>query len=132
MKAIAATALTAGLIVAGAVSSHAATLSGTYDNHCDGFSLTLYSNGDASGVETGCESGPIAGVRVGKFKVGGGAGVAVNENHVANTVYEINTTNHTWAIFTDSGTVLQSGTWSQTSAAGAQAAASNGRPATGQ
>jgi hypothetical protein len=111
------TLFTACLLLAAGSAAKAGTLAGTYDGHCDGFSLTTNANGSASGVETGCESGPVAGVRIIKF-LGGGSGAAVNENHLPNTVYEINVANHTWQIFTTSGTVLQSGTWTK---AGAEA-----------
>jgi hypothetical protein len=108
--------------------ANAATLDGSFNGHCDGFALTLKGNGAASGVETGCESGPIAGRQVAKLRKGStGAGAVTNENHVANAVYEINTTFHTYAIYQSDGSILETGTWT----AVPQSRANRGLPPTG-
>lgn len=107
--------LGAGLMLLAATAARAGTVAGTYDGFCDGFSLTTASNGAAYGVETGCDSGSIAGRRVKSFAGGEkGPGLVINEPHELSAVYEINTRNHTWAIYYSDGSILQSGTWTPT------------------
>jgi hypothetical protein len=119
----------ASSLMMAASAADASTIVGSFDGFCDGFSLVTGANGTASGVETGCATGPIAGRWVARFKRGaGGAGAATTENHLPGDVYEINTTFHTWAIFQPDGTILQSGTWT----AAPQHRANRGLPMTGR
>jgi hypothetical protein len=112
-----------------ASAADAGTIVGSFDGFCDGFSLTTRANGAASGVETGCLSGPIAGRWVTRFRRGaGGGGAATTESHLPGSVYEINTSFHTWAIYQSDGTILQSGTWT----AAPQHRANRGLPMTGR
>lgn len=111
-----------------ATAANAVTIVGSFDGFCDGFSLDAKVNGSASGVETGCLSGPIAGRWTRRFRRGdGGGGAATVENHLPGAIYEINTTFHTWAIFQPDGTLLDAGTWT----AAPQSRANRGLPATG-
>jgi hypothetical protein len=108
--------LLGSLVVAGAlvaaVSASAGTVSGQYDGYCDGFTITTAANGAAYGQETGCVSGPIAGGWAKKFNNrDGGRGFIVNEDQLPDSVYEINTTLHTWQIYLSDGSILNSGTW---------------------
>ena len=103
--------------------AQAGTLAGTYDGHCDGFSLTLAKNGAAYGVETGCLSGPITGAK-GLHK-----GAVVLESSEPSFVYSMDAVNHTWAIYQSDGTIVQSGTWTQVG--GARAPANPSAPPTG-
>lgn len=107
-------ALASALTVA-AASANAARIEGSFDGLCDGFSLTTNDDGAVYGVETGCEDGPIAGRWVAKFKKGsGGEGVAASMDHLLGPIFEINTEFHTYAIYKSDGTIMESGTWSET------------------
>jgi hypothetical protein len=125
---LASVALASAALFTGTTAANAITIAGSFDGFCDGFSLTPRVNGSASGVETGCLSGPIAGRWTARFKRGpGGGGAATVESHLPGNVYEINTTFHTWAIFEPNGRILDAGTWTATP----QSRANRGLPATG-
>jgi len=110
-------------------SAHAKTFSANFDGFCDGISVEL-SGGVAYGTETGCVSGPAVG-SYGKVKTQGKA-ITVALDHVPGYIYILQRDYGTWAIYAPDGSMLQSGTFTETSSAVVDAASRGHLPATGQ
>lgn len=80
----------------------------SFDGYCDGMHLTInHSSGLVTGNATGCLSDPAFGVAGGLSK--NGAGVAVLSQSY---LWTIDDNGKNWVIYSDSGVVINSGTYS--------------------
>lgn len=80
----------------------------SFDGYCDGMHLTInHSSGLVTGNATGCLSDPAFGVAGGLSKTG--AGVAVLSQSF---IWTIDDNGKNWVIYSDSGVVINSGTYS--------------------
>lgn len=78
---------------------------GSFDGFCDGFNLTLKSNGSASGQMTGCGSGLIAGAFTNKQ-------IVYSPQISPPLLYIINEQPRTFLIYNSKGKIQARGTWS--------------------
>lgn len=84
------------------------TIDISFDGYCDGMHLTInHSTGLVSGYATGCRSEPVSGVAGGLSK--NGAGLAVLSQTF---LWTIDDNGKNWVIYSDTGVVINSGTYS--------------------
>lgn len=96
--------------------SHAANQNIVYDGYCDGASLSYdMFTGLASGSETGCYSGNMAGTVANIFSQGPAITMGYDTTATLAGVTTVIRADHTWTHYVNNGagiTVLNSGTWS--------------------